>query len=93
MNASPERTSAIAPRPALMQEVASALLRGYRRFVSPFLPRACRFHPTCSQYAIEAIAAHGFRRGVRLGFLRLLRCQPFSRGGFDPVPAPARRRS
>jgi putative membrane protein insertion efficiency factor len=76
-----------------MQEAAIALLRGYRRFVSPFLPRACRFHPTCSQYAIEAIAAHGILCGLRLGLLRLLRCQPFSRGGFDPVPAADRHRS
>jgi uncharacterized protein len=74
------------------QEAAIALLRLYRRFVSPFLPRACRFHPTCSQYTIEAIGAHGILRGLRLGLLRLLRCQPFSRGGFDPVPAGARRR-
>jgi putative membrane protein insertion efficiency factor len=67
--------------------VALAALRGYRHFLSPLLPRACRFHPTCSEYAVAAIEAHGLARGARLAFLRLLRCQPFSRGGFDPVPA------
>jgi putative membrane protein insertion efficiency factor len=77
-------------RPSRAQAAVIAVLRAYRRFVSPLLPRSCRFHPTCSQYAIEAIAAHGLRRGLRLGGARLLRCQPFSRGGFDPVPAGSR---
>jgi len=69
-----------------VKAVAIAALGAYRRFLSPLLPRACRFHPTCSEYAMDAIAAHGFTRGVLLGLRRLLRCQPFSRGGFDPVP-------
>lgn len=75
------------------QTAVLSLLRGYRRWVSPLLPRSCRFHPTCSQYAIEAIAAHGMRRGGGLALRRVLRCQPFSRGGFDPVPAGARPRA
>ena len=62
-----------------------ALIAGYRRFVSPVLPRACRFHPTCSEYCAEAIRRHGLARGLAQGVLRLLRCQPFSQGGFDPV--------
>lgn len=70
-----------------MRRAAIAALSAYRGFLSPLLPRACRFHPTCSEYAIEAIAAHGLRHGTKLTFLRVLRCQPFSRGGFDPVPA------
>ena len=58
----------------------------YQRFVSPLLPPACRFYPTCSEYAIQAIRTHGAARGAWLGFLRLMRCQPFARGGYDPVP-------
>jgi len=62
-----------------------ALIAGYQRFLSPVLPRACRFHPTCSEYCAEAIRRHGLGRGLARGVLRLLRCQPFSQGGFDPV--------
>jgi putative membrane protein insertion efficiency factor len=61
------------------------LVRGYRLFVSPFLPQACRFHPTCSQYMIEAVTKYGAIRGVFMGARRLLRCHPFSPGGYDPV--------
>lgn len=63
-----------------------ALLRGYKRFLSPLLPRACRFHPTCSVYASEAIAKFGVRRGLALSAKRVARCHPFHEGGFDPVP-------
>jgi putative membrane protein insertion efficiency factor len=62
------------------------LLRGYQRLVSPLLPPACRFHPTCSAYAYEAVEEYGIARGVWLAVRRLARCHPFSRGGFDPVP-------
>jgi putative membrane protein insertion efficiency factor len=65
---------------------ASAVLDFYKRFLSPLLPRACRFEPTCSVYAREAIARHGFVRGATLALRRLLRCNPFHRGGLDPVP-------
>jgi uncharacterized protein len=65
---------------------AVALLRGYKRYLSPLLPRACRFEPTCSVYAAEAIAKHGLARGSWLALKRLCRCHPFHRGGFDPVP-------
>ncbi len=63
-----------------------ALLGFYKSAISPWLPRACRFEPTCSVYAREAIERHGFVRGAGLAIRRLLRCHPFRRGGFDPVP-------
>jgi putative membrane protein insertion efficiency factor len=65
---------------------AVAVLDFYKRAISPWLPRACRFEPTCSVYAREAIDRHGLGRGTALALRRLLRCQPFHRGGFDPVP-------
>ena len=58
----------------------------YKRAISPLLPGACRFYPSCSEYAREAVERHGIARGIRLAALRLLRCQPLSRGGLDPVP-------
>jgi len=61
-------------------------IRFYRRFLSPLLPPACRFHPSCSVYALQALQKHGAFRGTRLILWRLLRCQPFHPGGFDPVP-------
>lgn len=66
--------------------VACGLIRVYQRVVSPLLPGACRFYPTCSAYAHEALARHGFARGLRLAVLRLLRCHPFNPGGVDLVP-------
>ena len=62
------------------------VLTAYKRFLSPLLPRACRFEPTCSVYAKEAVQRHGLARGVRLAAWRLLRCNPLNSGGFDPVP-------
>ncbi|TWJ11513.1 hypothetical protein LX16_2236 [Stackebrandtia albiflava] len=58
----------------------------YRRWISPALPDRCRFHPTCSAYAVEALQTHGAARGAWLTLKRLGRCQPFHPGGFDPVP-------
>ena len=63
-----------------------ALLLFYKKAISPWLPRACRFTPTCSAYAARAIQLHGAWRGTLLAVWRLLRCQPFCRGGYDPVP-------
>lgn len=68
-----------------MKQVAILLLRFYKLAISPLLPPACRFTPTCSQYAAEAIAKHGFWKGSALGLKRLSRCHPFSEGGYDPV--------
>lgn len=69
---------------------ATWLLRGYRRYVSPLLGRHCRFHPTCSRYALDALAAHGVWRGTWLAVRRLLRCHPLHPGGVDPVPPSGR---
>jgi len=63
-----------------------AVIRGYQRFVSPGLPAACRFHPTCSSYAATAIERHGALRGGWLAARRIARCHPFHPGGIDPVP-------
>jgi len=64
-----------------------SLLRVYRRFISPFIPPSCRFTPSCSAYAIEALQVHGPFRGSWLTVRRLLRCAPWHPGGYDPVPA------
>lgn len=69
-----------------MGNVLVALIRAYQVVVSPVLGANCRFWPTCSQYAIEAIRMHGAVRGVGYAVWRLLRCQPFCEGGHDPVP-------
>jgi putative membrane protein insertion efficiency factor len=66
-------------------QLALLILRTYKRWISPLLPSACRFHPTCSEYMMQAIEKHGVVRGAALGVGRLLRCHPFHEGGFDPV--------
>ena len=67
-----------------------ALLRGYKRYISPHLGHHCRFVPTCSEYAMQALATHGLLKSVLLTVWRLLRCQPFARFGYDPVPPKGR---
>ena len=62
------------------------LIRGYQNYISPKHPGYCRYSPTCSNYAMEAIKNHGAARGLLLAIWRVLRCNPFSRGGYDPVP-------
>lgn len=61
-------------------------VRGYQVVISPLLPSTCRFYPSCSAYAIEALQRHGALRGSRLTIRRLARCHPFNPGGYDPVP-------
>jgi uncharacterized protein len=75
-------------RPLLLipRQAAGALIRGYQALVSPLLPPSCRFTPSCSQYALEAVTRHGALRGTWLAARRLARCHPFHPGGFDPVP-------
>ena len=70
---------------ARMKSVLRIVIRTYQLTISPLLGPRCRFHPTCSDYCAEAIERHGVTRGIGLGLRRLLRCQPFARGGFDPV--------
>lgn len=74
------------PRPSILARVLVALVEGYRRFVSPFLPPSCRFHPTCSAYAVAALRGHGVLRGTGLTLVRLAKCGPWHPGGVDHVP-------
>jgi putative membrane protein insertion efficiency factor len=74
-------TLSLAPRRLL-----AALIRVYQRLLSPALPPSCRFHPSCSQYALEAVTRYGALKGGWLAARRLARCHPFHPGGFDPVP-------
>ncbi|MEX2107972.1 MAG: membrane protein insertion efficiency factor YidD [Solirubrobacterales bacterium] len=69
-----------------MKRLFLALISAYRRWVSPLLPRRCKYEPSCSTYAVEAIGKYGAARGLLLASWRLLRCNPFSHGGFDPIP-------
>jgi putative membrane protein insertion efficiency factor len=70
---------------SISQNVVLALLRAYRWAVSPMLPPACRYVPTCSEYAMEAVERYGALRGSAMAVWRVLRCHPFTRGGVDPV--------
>ena len=69
-----------------MKRILLALIRFYQRQISPLFPPCCRFTPTCSQYALEAIQVHGAAKGVFLALKRILRCNPLFPGGYDPVP-------
>jgi putative membrane protein insertion efficiency factor len=70
-----------------LRALVLAPIRGYQRFISPGLPARCKYHPTCSAYAVQAIQRFGILRGSVLAVWRLLRCNPFSHGGYDPVTA------
>lgn len=74
-----------------MTRALVALIGVYQRILSPVLPRACRFAPTCSEYARLALGEHGAARGAWLALRRILRCHPFHAGGYDPPPARERR--
>ena len=69
----------------LPQRVALLLLRAYKWTISPMFPPACRYVPTCSEYAMEAVERYGALRGTLMAIARLLRCHPFAKGGYDPV--------
>ena len=70
----------------MMRTILILLVRGYQVSLSPLLPAACRYYPSCSAYAIEALERHGAMRGSWLAIRRIGRCNPFRPGGFDPVP-------
>jgi putative membrane protein insertion efficiency factor len=70
----------------LSKRALLGLIRLYRRHISPGLPPSCRFSPTCSEYALEAVEKYGALKGGWLSLRRILRCHPFRRGGYDPVP-------
>lgn len=77
-----------------MTRVLVGLIRAYQRLLSPLKPRTCRFHPTCSEYAARALAAHGPLRGGAMALRRIGRCHPWNPGGYDPVPdGPIARRA
>ncbi|WP_090696538.1 membrane protein insertion efficiency factor YidD [Nitrosomonas aestuarii] len=69
-----------------MSRLMIGLIKFYQYCISPLLAPSCRFTPTCSQYACEALAKHGFLRGMRLSVWRIMRCNPWCKGGYEPVP-------
>ena len=71
----------------MMRELLVRLVRGYQLLISSWMPAACRFHPSCSNYAIDAIRRHGAGAGAYLAAVRIARCGPWCAGGHDPVPA------
>jgi uncharacterized protein len=73
-----------------MRQFIRILIRAYQLGISPLLGARCRFYPSCSQYALEAVSTHGSLRGSWLALRRLARCHPFDAGGYDPVPADSR---
>ncbi|MEV2278507.1 membrane protein insertion efficiency factor YidD [Nocardiopsis sp. NPDC050513] len=79
-------------RPTAFARLLILPIRGYQRFISPLFPPVCRFYPSCSAYAVEALRVHGALRGLWLGTRRIARCHPFHPGGLDPVPPPKGRR-
>jgi putative membrane protein insertion efficiency factor len=81
-----EHEDAPYPPPSPPAKLALLVIGGYKRGISPLMPPACRFVPTCSEYGYEAIAKYGIIRGGRLALWRLLRCNPVGGSGYDPVP-------
>jgi hypothetical protein len=82
MSAAPDTPRRLSPAARLLSRSVVA----YRRWISPAMPARCRFYPSCSAYALEAVTRHGAARGTWLTLRRLLRCHPFHPGGYDPVP-------
>ncbi|WP_017624931.1 membrane protein insertion efficiency factor YidD [Nocardiopsis chromatogenes] len=79
-------------RPRPLARVLIVPIRGYQRFISPLFPPVCRFYPSCSAYAVQALQEHGALRGLWLAVRRIARCHPFHPGGLDPVPPRAGKR-
>lgn len=69
-----------------MKRVLIFIIRGYQKFISPMLPKNCRYYPTCSQYFIQALERYGVLKGTFLGIKRILKCNPLFKGGYDPLP-------
>ena len=74
-----------------MKTLLIAMIRGYKKYISPALPNACRFSPTCSEYAMQALEEWGVIWGLGLAIWRILRCNPLCKGGYDPVPLKRKR--
>lgn len=74
-----------------MKTLLIAMIRGYKKYISPALPNACRFSPTCSEYAMQALEEWVVIRGLGLAIWRILRCNPLCKGGYDPVPLKRKR--
>lgn len=72
----------------MLKRPALWLIRAYKLAISPLLPPSCRFYPSCSEYTYEAIEVWGVWKGARMGIWRVMRCNPFVKGGYDPVPLP-----
>lgn len=77
----------------MIKKLFLILIKGYKKGISPLLGNHCRFYPSCSAYTYEAIEKHGVLKGIYLGIRRILKCQPFHPGGYDPVPEPKARKS
>jgi uncharacterized protein len=82
-----EMPHSVRPPASTLRTLATAPIVAYQRLVSPAIPRRCKYEPTCSRYAVEAIKRYGILRGLVLAGWRLLRCNPWSYGGYDPVEA------
>lgn len=80
------RTPLLWPVTWLLTWTARVVIKGYQWFISPVLPGSCRFYPSCSHYALEAVDRHGPIKGAWLGLKRIARCHPWNDGGYDPVP-------
>lgn len=87
------RSPLIGPFSWALSALARGLIKGYQWFISPILPGSCRFYPTCSSYALEALDVHGPVKGAWLALKRIGRCHPWNDGGIDPVPGTADHRS
>ncbi len=72
--------------PNIFKSLFISIIKIYQRFISPFFPSSCKFSPTCSRYGIEAINKYGAFKGMAMTIKRILRCNPFSKGGYDPIP-------